>query len=250
MRTCDVCDTQAIGNEPQCRVCETPLPPAPRPESAAAATPASKGRLGPGAITIIAVLCIALGFGAGWGADRFLLSPSATANETPPASDTPAPKPGECLEVAGYELLHSDVANLGSHVVDCSDASAVTLIANPDECATYCQSAEDAAGTTISFYEIPAVGRCFFSYLTESGSGSGWPSRFVPCYATPDQRLVDYAADVAADLEVEVSTLRLATLMVTSVSLEEPTCADGEDVWPLKYRDPAEWICYTEVKAQ
>lgn len=255
MRTCDVCNTQAIGSELDCRVCETPLPPLTVPVLAVS-NAASPRRWSGGWVALVAVLCLALGFSAGWLSDRFLISPTPGISLTPGASAAPedATDPsvasGQCLDLAGYELVHSDVANLPSHVVDCSEATALTLVAAPDGCTTYCQSAEDAAGLSISFYEIPAVGRCFFAYKAESGRGSGWPSHFVPCYAVPDQWIVDSAPGIAAQLEANVSTLRLVTHIVTSVSSEKPTCADGEDLWPLEYRDPAEWVCVAEVKAQ
>lgn len=246
MRTCEVCDTQAISREPKCRVCETPLP-----ESATLpASEASPRRWSGGVVAFIAALSLAVGFGAGWLSDRFPLSPEPAVSAAPGDAVEPVPvEPGQCLGVAGYELLNISVANLSSHVVDCSEATALTQVIGADGCATYCQTAEDATGQPISFYEIPAVGRCFFAYVAENGRESGWPSRFVPCYAVPDQRIVDHAPDIAAELETDASSLRLVTQIVTLVSQEDPTCADGEDKWQLEYREPTEWICVEEVRA-
>ena len=244
MRRCEVCDTETTGREADCEVCETPLS-GPLPVSVEAA-PAR--RWPAGLPTLVFVLCVALGFGAGLLSDRFLPSsvpgPLAVSEET---FDAPV-ELGQCLELAGYELLNREIANIASHVVDCSEASALVSVTDPDACTARCHTAEVAGGQFISFHEIPAVGRCFFAYLSGDRRGRGWPSSFVPCSAVPDRRVVDSAPRIANELKVDVNTLRLVTHIVTSVSLEVPTCADGQDVWHLEYRDPDQWLCVTDVR--
>lgn len=265
MSECEICGRRPEGSETACLDCETPLP---MRSTTAVTSGKSVSEPQPTAKKsrrlLVATLCVALGFAAGWTTSVFngstdpfpFVGSRPETAETTKSVTSPPEKPtsttvdaGVCLNLSGFELFRGGTEDLSTRVVDCTSVDAVTHVVDAMEVCENCQSIRTSNGQRIKFLEEPLVGRCFFAYLAPGGAGTGWPEKYVPCYAPPEQWVLDASENAANRLKVEATELRLVTSVVTDVSDEEPTCSEGSDRWELTRRDPVVWLCTKELKA-